>query len=388
MVKIAINTELFQWARERSGVADEVLESRFPKLRQWEEGTVQPTLRQVEDFAKKTRTPLGYFFLPEPPEERLPIPYFRSPITIGGDELPQHPSPELIDTVHMMQQRQEWMREFLIEEGQPPLDFYGSVTPTDDSGQIANDIRRVLGVTDDWAVHHSSWTNALRYLRSIIENSGILVVANGIVGNNTHRKLKVTEFRGFVLADEYAPLIFVNASDSKAAQMFTLAHEVAHIWFGSSAAFDLRQLQPADDPTEQACNRVAAEFLVPARRLQEVWRDVHSDEDPFQTVARRFKVSALVAARRALDLELITRTEFFDFYRAYLEDERRKAVSKSDGGNFYDNQNHRIGRRFANAIVRAVREDRLSYYEAYKLTGLRGKTFDKYADKLYEESVR
>ncbi len=381
MARISINANLLVWARERSGLSEESLERRFPKLHQWLEGSVQPTMRQIEQFARKTRTPVGYFFLSEPPEEKLPIPHFR---TID-DRPAKSPSPELLDTVYTMQQRQAWMREFLIEQGQSPLPFYGSASRDDDPGNIANDIKRVLELGNEWAAQHSTWENALRHLRTVIEESGILVVANGIVGNNTHRKLNVREFRGFVLADDYAPLIFVNASDSKAAQMFTLAHEIAHIWFGSSAAFDLRQLQPANDPTEQVCNKVAAEFLVPAEQMREAWQSARSEDEPFQIIARRFKVSALVAARRALDLALIGRDEFFEFYREYINDERR-TPRISDGGDFYASQNLRVGRRFADAVIRAVKESRLSYYDAYKLTGLYGKTFDQYIQKLYSES--
>ena len=125
----------------------------------------------------------------------------------------------------------------------------------------------------------------------------------------------MSEFPGFVLVDEYAPLVFLNGADGKAAQMFTLAHELAHVWLGSSAVFDLRELQPAADEVEQACNRVAAEFLVPGDEMREVWSSVRYESERFQQIARRFKVSELVAARRALDLRLITRNEFLEFYR-------------------------------------------------------------------------
>lgn len=215
-----------------------------------------------------------------------------------------------------------------------------------------------------------------------MEEVGIIVTATGIVGNNTRRKLDPTEFRGFVLVDEFAPLVFINSVDGRAAQMFTLAHELAHVWFGSSAAFDLRDMQPAPDRTEQACNRVAAEFLVPGRELRQLWSLARRDPEPFQTVARQFKVSVLVAARRALDLRLVTRTEFLDFYRAYLADERRKAAAQSEGGNFYATQNLRLGRRFAEAVVRATKEGKLLYREAYQLTGLYGKAFERYAETL------
>ena len=215
-----------------------------------------------------------------------------------------------------------------------------------------------------------------------MEAVGMLVVVNGIVGNNTHRKLDPGEFRGFVLVDEYAPLIFVNGADAKSAQMFTLAHELAHVLLGSSAAFDLRQMQPADDPVELLCNRAAAEFLVPARPLRRYWPSISGAPEPFSVAARRFKVSALVAARRALDLELVSTDDFLTFYREYQKDERRTAARRSEGGDFYANQNFRVGRRFASAVVRAAREGRLLYSEAYRLTGLYGDTFERYASSI------
>ncbi len=55
--------------------------------------------------------------------------------------------------------------------------------------------------------------------------------------------------------------MFINNSDGKAAQMFTISHELAHIWTGHSAGFDFRELLPANDPVELLCDKVAAEFL-------------------------------------------------------------------------------------------------------------------------------
>lgn len=175
--------------------------------------------------------------------------------------------------------------------------------------------------------------------------------------------------------------IFVNNADSKAAQMFTLAHELAHIWFGASAAFDLVELQPADIEIEKVCNTVAAEFLVPEVELKKYWDSVKKDADRFQLLARQFKVSEIVAARRALDLGLIPRSEFFDFYQnRYLPGLKKNP--DSSGGDFYLNQPYRISRRFANAVISATMEGRLLYQEAYRLTGIKGKTFAKFAASL------
>ncbi len=374
MNRVAINEGVLLWALDRAGLTPDLLQSKFPKIEQWISGESQPTLRQLESLAKTTRTPLGYLFLSQPPEERLPIPYFRT----LGNRLPTRLSPEFIDTVQMMQQRQEWLREFLIEEGQEALNFVGSSHIDEPALFIAERIRRTLGLEEEWASNERTWTEALRVLREAMEETEIIVVVNGVVGNNTRRKLNPEEFRGFVLNDEYVPLVFVNGADGKAAQMFTLAHELAHVFFGRSAAFDLREMQSPDDPIEQACNSVAAEFLVPTSKLRQIWPSIQNDLEPFQTIARQFKVSALVAARRALDLELISREVFFYFYNAYESDERRLAARQEGGGNFFVNQNFRIGRRFSSAVARAIKQGRLLYSEAYQLTGLYGTTFDNY----------
>jgi len=282
----------------------------------------------------------------------------------------------------MIERRQAWMREYLIEQAYEPLPFVRSAELSTEPEQIARDLRRTLRLDEAWAAGQPNWTAALGELRSKAEEAGIIVVASSVVGNNPHRMLDPTEFRGFVLVDEYAPLVFVNSADGKAAQMFTLAHELAHIWLGSSAAFDLRDLQPANDRTEEACNRAAAEFLVPAAQLRQIWPSAAGESEPFQAVARHFKVSAIVAARRALDLRLITKDKFFDFYEVYLERERRASARGEEGGNFYATQTMRLGRRFAETVVRAVREGALLYHDAYRLTGLYGRTFERFVAHL------
>jgi Zn-dependent peptidase ImmA (M78 family) len=378
MSHVAVRPELIRWAQERSGLPSEVLQKRFPKFDLWESGKAKPTLRQLKDLAKKTLTPVGYFFLPEPPEDKLPIPDFRT----VGDEPVKRPSPNLLETVQTMQRRQEWMRDYLLEQGQPPLPFIGAARITDGVNTTAAKMRDIVGGTDDWAYHHTTWTAALSALCLALDKAGVIVVINSVVGNNSHRKLDISEFRGFVLADRYAPLVFINGADAKAGQMFTLAHEIAHLFIGKGGIFNFRDFLPVNNDVEQFCNQVAAEFLVPAQMLRSAWTDAKNAAEPFQVLARRFKVSPLVAARRTLDLGLIGRNAFFDFYHEYQEDERRKKSTKTGSGDFYATQNFRIGRRFAAAVVRATKEGRLLYNEAYHLTGLYGKTYDRYAERF------
>ena len=324
------------------------------------------TIAQADKLAQRTHTPLGYLYLKEPPDEHLPIPDFR---TIGN-ESPRHPSPDLLETVYLMQRRQSWMRDELIEYGSEPLGFVGACEPDSAPRRVAEAMGATLRLAPDWASRESSWTAALGSLRDRVEIAGVLVVFNGIVGNNTRRKLDREEFQGFALIDDYAPVVFVNSADFKAAQMFTLAHELAHIFVGQEGISGFRFFQPSDHRTEQLCDRAAAEFLAPADRLRAFWHTATRADDPYQAIARRFKVSSLVAARRALDLNLINRDAFFRFYNADMERERLGSQPSESHGNFWNTQRWRIGKDFGAAVVRAVKEGRLPYREACRLTGL------------------
>jgi Zn-dependent peptidase ImmA (M78 family) len=369
---------MLRWARERASYDVDDLASRFPQLAAWERGEKQPTFKQLEAFARATHTPFGFLFLAEPPEERLPIPDFRT-VAHG----PVRASPDLLETIYAMQRRQDWLREERVEGEAEPLGFVGSARLNDEPMAIGQEMRRAAGLDDGWAGDVPTWQEAVSELRRRIEGLGVMAVINGVVGNNTHRKLNVEEFRGFALTDRYAPLIFVNGADAKSAQMFTLAHELAHVWLGSDGEgiSGFEGVFPGDGRVEKFCDQAAAEFLVPARELREQWRDVKGAPDAFARVARHFKVSPIVAGRRAMDLHLVNRATFFDFYQAYIKRERQRAKA-TGGGDFYNNQNTRVGAAFATSVIGAAMGGRLSFKEAYDLTGLRGGAFQEYARRL------
>lgn len=378
MTRVAIQPEMLRWACERARIDTRDLAVRIPQLPAWVNREKQPTLKQLEGFAKATHTPIGFLFLPEPPVERLPIRDLRT--VVHG---PSRPSPDLLETIYGMQRRQDWLRDERLEDEAGALQFVGSARLEDDPSAIGQEMRRMTGIGDGWASAVSTWEEAVSDLRRRIEQLGIMAVINGIVGNNTHRKLNVEEFRGFALTDPYAPLIFVNGADAKSAQMFTLAHELAHVWLGPDgeglSGFD--GIFPGDTRVEKFCDQAAAEFLVPARELKDRWRDVKGAPDPFERLARSFKVSPIVVGRRAMDLHLVERKSFFDFYENYTKRERRK-TKQAGGGDFYNNQNTRVGTRFATSVIRAALEGRLNFKEAYELTGLRGGAFQEYARRL------
>jgi Zn-dependent peptidase ImmA (M78 family) len=184
------------------------------------------------------------------------------------------------------------------------------------------------------------------------------------------------------LSDEIAPLLFVNGADAKSAQMFTLVHELAHIWLGESAVSDTGPSSLPTQRVESWCDRAAAEFLVPEDELKGLWPDVRHEASPFEQLARHFKVSPIVAARRAMDLRLVSREAFFKFYEDYIAQERGPRSDSGGGGDFYNNQNTRVGELFAVQVFRAAKAGRVSFKEAYDLTGLRGGAFQEYAGRL------
>jgi len=380
MTRVAVRPDLLRWARERAGLQVEDLVGRFPKLAAWERGELSPTFNQLESFAKVTHVPFGFLFLPEPPDLPMPIRDFR---TVGNRQ-PGAVSPALLDTIYAMQRRQAWLREERLDCDAEPLAFVGSARLSDAPDAVGREMRRLLGLGDGWAGQVRTWQDAVSALRASIEELGVIAVINGIVGNDTHRSLNVEEFRGFALSDDLAPLIFVNGADAKSAQMFTLAHELAHIWLGAEGAglSGFPGIFPDGGRVESFCDRAAAEFLVPAAELQALWPRVKRDASPFEMLARAFKVSPIVTGRRAMDLGLTDRAAFFDFYEAYVQRERKRKPQGSGGGSFYNNQNVRVGRLFAIQVMRAAKEGRIGFKEAYDLTGLHGGTFQDYARRL------
>ena len=311
MTTVPASVPVLRWAARRARLPDAQLTQRFRKWPLWLSGEAQPTLRQLEAFARLTHTAIGYFFLPQPPDLSLPVPDFRT----LRDELLAEPSTELLDTLYLCQQRQDWFREYARLHGLTALGFVGAARVQDNPEAVARQMRETLALSADERRQLPTWTDALRRLIAQAEEAGVLVMASSIVGSNSHRKLDVDEFRGFALADPLAPLVFLNGADSKAAQMFTLAHELAHIWLGASGVSDSDAGQVPEQQIERWCNRVAAELLVPLETLRAAHRPDAPTPEEIRRLAREFKVSTLVALRRLFDAGFMDRDELWGHYR-------------------------------------------------------------------------
>lgn len=377
MTRVEVKAELLRWARERAGMEREDLLRPFPKLDEWERGETRPTLKQVEDYARRTRVPVGFLFLPDPPREVLPIPDFR---TMGNQPLAR-PSPDLLETIYICQERQEWYREHARRTGEDPLPFVGSATLASDTIDVAARMRDALEFDLAERAELTRWTEALRRFIEQADALGILVMSSGIVLNNTHRKLDPEEFRGFALVDEYAPVVFVNGADTRAAQMFTLAHELAHVWLGQSALSDAQAAVVSEHAAERWCNQVAAELLVPMAVFRDEFDDGADLQEEVERLARRFKVSTLVILRRLHDAGFLGRQQMWAAYKAELE--RLMEIPRGSGGNFYATEVARVSERFARAVITSTFEGQTLHRDAFRLFGFsKLKTFEELGRRL------
>jgi Zn-dependent peptidase ImmA (M78 family) len=354
---------MLSWAISRARQDPASLFERFPKLSAWQQHEVQPTLKQLEQFASATHTPVGYLFLPEPPEERIPIPDFR---TMVAQDLAR-PSPDLLETIYICQQRQEWYRDYALSTGMDPLPFAGTITIGADVVETAAAIRSALQFEIDEQRRTNTWIEALRSFIEHADAHGVMVMVSGVVGSNNRRKLDPKEFRGFALADDLAPLIFINGSDTKSAQMFTLAHELAHIWLGQSAVSDSQAFQVTDHSIERWCNQVAAELLVPLEILKAEIRASLEVKAQTAHLSRLFKVSTLVVLRRLYDAGALSREDFWEEYN--LELERLLELFTGSGGDFYRTQPARVSKRFARAILVSTLEGQTLHRDAFRMLG-------------------
>lgn len=366
MIRAEVRPELLRWAVERSGRDPEWLRERFPKLERWETGADRPTLRQLEEFARTTHTPVGYFFLPEPPGEAIPIPDMR---TLANRRF-ERPSPDLLETIYLCQQRQEWYHDYARATGEEALRWVGSASASDDPVRVAATLRAALKFDLAERAQLGTWTEALRRFVEQAEALGALVMVSGIVGNNTHRKLDPQEFRGFALADDLAPLVFVNGADTRAAQMFTLAHELAHLCLGGSALSDATPNREPGLDIERWCNAVAAEVLAPLAVVRAEFDAGETLESERDRLARRFKVSTLVVLRRLFDAGFLSWNGFRQAYDAEVE-RLVSAPRGAGGGDFYWTELAHVGRKFARALVESTLEGQTLYRDTFRMLGFK-----------------
>lgn len=387
-----VTPELVRWSRERLSLdieeAAKKLNVRPERLVAWEDGSLFPTFRQAENIAARFYVPFGYLFLSSPPHEELPLPDYRTIPAEPGVA----PSLEFLEVLNDALQKQQWFRDYLLSEGAERLPFVGSYGQDDDFHLIAADIQSELGLNNGLR-ETTNYRSFLVALVRKVEEIGVVVLRSSIVRSNTRRRLNVEEFRGFSISDDIAPLIFINSRDAKAAQIFTLAHELAHIWIGATGISNpdmSRRSIEEDSEVERLCNQVAAESLLPRQEFLLFWRPDESTDSNLSRTASNFKVSNLTALRQAFDLDLIPGSEYWQRYTYELEQARLREDSRKtdDGsGDFYNSFFARNGTTFSRNVIDATLSGRLRYTDAARLLNVKVKTLPGISERLFGESV-
>lgn len=376
--RVDVAPEVVRWVLRVTNADDETLRRRF-KIDEWLSADRRPTIKQLEDFAKAAGVPFGYLLLPQPPTWTLPVPDFRE-----GFRSPEPPSADLIAVVGMSQRRQDWYRDHALALGVEPLDFVGSAAELEPAPAAAL-IRGALGF--EVSARHGTWADTRKALLLAFEELGGLTVATSMVDNNTHRLLDENEFRGFALVDDIAPLVFVNTHQTLNGQIFTLAHEFAHVWRGASGIGNENLRVAAQSEVERWCNAVASEVLVPRSELD--YRHARVADEPLtvalDALAHDFRCGTLVVLqalhrtgiRRITDYEATYDSEVARLRR--LSQDRRS----SPGGDHYNNQPFRIGERLSRALVADALEGRTPISQAMRLMSIKSvSTFNEYARRL------
>ena len=379
-VNVNIQPAIISWALSQT--SEEKLGTKLVEnIKHWLDGTKSPTFNQIEDFSKKSHIPLGYFFLQTPPVEQISLLEYR---TLDSIEL-VNPSRNLMDTIHEMEAVQEWMVNYRKEWNYDTISVVGSLKGITDISVIVDTIRKDLGLNVEWYKECGNPSEAFNKVRGLLEECGIVVMMNGIVGKNTHRALDVNEFRAFAMVNEWAPLIFINGADSAGGRLFSLFHEVVHLWIGENDLYnDRRYSANGIKPIEVTCNAVAGELMVPKTAFLEKWNNNTNDDthEKIKELAIIFRCSGSVIARRALDNKKIDQNVYNKVIADAIEAYIQAKQEKSSGGDYYRVACSKLDGVFVRALCESVNSGRTSFTEAYRLTNTTSKTFSEVASGL------
>jgi Zn-dependent peptidase ImmA (M78 family) len=361
--KANITPNVLRWARESARMPLEIAVGKIPrltveKLKEWEDGTSQPTIRQAQTLAKAYKRPFALFFLPEIPRDFLPLQDFRKK---GAKAL----TTSSIFIIREIQQKQAWLSDVYIDNNEPKLPFVGRFSISDSPLQVANDVLNTLGINpSDYKTENPirEWINAA-------ESKGIFISRSSFI--HSRLKLDSKELQGFVISDRYAPFVFINSDDWNAPQLFTLVHEIAHIWIAETGISNYIEHEFIDKenfhPIEIFCNEVAANALIPSEIILNINPTIYQNAKDVYKIARTLGVSSFAFIIRALRLNLISNMVYQKLkreaeidYLAFLKREeekksRQKERDKPSGPNYFFLQLNRNSRLFTQTVLDAFR---------------------------------
>lgn len=382
--KAYITAKVFKWARESARMTEAIAASKVAvsveKLRGWENGKDYPTIRQAQSLAKAYRRPFALFFLPDVPTDFQPLQDFRK---TGSKEL----STSSIFIIREIQQKQAWISEVNEENAVNRVPFIGKFTIKDNPVLVANDILATLKINP---LKYSSSNPIIEWIDKA-ESNGVYISRTSFI--HSRLKLDSNEIQGFAIADSYAPFIFINSDDWNAPQLFTLVHELAHLWIAETGISN--DVEPSfisagdNNPIELFCNEVAANALMPRTFLDGLDSKAFDHAKEVFKNARLIGVSSFALLVRALNLNLISFSTYKQLkhfadveYNAFLTREeakkrKQKEKDKSGGPNFFLLQLNRNSRLFTQTVLDAFRGGAIEPTMASNLLNVQVNKFPK-----------
>lgn len=372
--RVPVNPKILDWAIEHGEKSRSELAQKYP-VDAWRNSDSHdnPTFKQLQRFSQDTHIPFNYFFGTEVPREENTFVKFR---TVNNASV--QPSRRLIDTIHMMESRQAWMKDDLLNQNEHHrFGLLHQVNLKMSPTTVATTVLNLLTLSESLGTSMTD-EDFFTLLRTKISALGIMVMQNGIVGTNTHRPLDVTEFRAFVLIDPVVPLIFINSADSKKAKIFSLLHEFIHVLLGQSEVLNVAPDTALQN--ERWINRVTINVLMPPTAVKASLAPKQPASANLKFLSRRFHTSLVATAIQLKSMHL-----YDDRLIDWAEKEQAtglKRKTKSTGGDFYNTALSRVDRRFANAVINHEASGQLAITSAASMLGVSLKTYDATVDRI------
>lgn len=388
-----INPAILAWAREtaglsveeaaeRLGLSNSARSSAIEKLSALESGDELPTRNQLLKFASTYRRPLTTFYMHEPPVVEKRGEDFR---TLAGP-VPAQETALLDALLRDIRARHDMVRSIIEDDDEfERLSFVGSVRINENVESAANKMKATLGIAGDRELRRGKTTpdELFAELRSRVERVGVFVLLAGNLGTH-HSNISEKVFRGFAIADNLAPFIVINDQDAKAARSFTLIHELAHVFVGSTGISGAPSTVEPRTPlarVERFCNDVAGEFLLPRSVLPDTGRidDAQEVLETASSVADVWKVSESMVAYRLWQAGRMsgeTYAEVASLYaarwQAFRERNREQAREDERGGpSYYTVRRHRLGTALLSLVGRTLRANEVTHTKAAKMLGVK-----------------
>ena len=373
-----------KWARESARMTEEIASSKVSvttaKLMEWEAGTSQPTIRQAQKLAKAYKRPFALFFLPDIPNDFQPLRDFRKS---GSKSL----TTSSIFIIREIQQKQAWISGVYAENHEEKLAFVGRFSVNDNPQDVATDMLNVLNITPS----HYNKENPIKNWIDAAEAKGVFISRTSFI--HSRLKLDSEELQGFAIADPHAPFVFVNSEDWNAPQLFTLVHELAHIWIAESGISNEVEphLKQSDnlEPVELFCNEVAANALMPKEIILTLDPALFQSSQDIFNIARRFGVSTFALLVRVLNLNLISLHTYHKLkkqadieFKEYLLREadkkaKQKEKDKQSGPNYFLLLLNRNSKLFTQAVLDEFRGGHIEPNLASNLLNVQVNKFSK-----------